>query len=76
MVTPALAIQHMFATGSRSSLAVARNAPRMSGAARFVRTRRGLALFDEQGRSIGTVDFPQGEPKFGTAEETLLLQRS
>jgi hypothetical protein len=43
--------------------------------ARTVRTRRGLALFDDMGRFVGRVDGPAGAPAFGPGGRTLLLRR-
>ena len=77
VVNQALAINEMLTTGSRSAQAAARNAERTAGAGRFVRTRKGLALFDENGRFIGVVKDPRASaPRFGRAAETMLLRRS
>ena len=43
--------------------------------ARTVRTRRGVALFDEMGRFVGRIDAPDGTPAFGPGAEALLLRR-
>ncbi len=43
--------------------------------ARTVRTRRGMALFDEAGRFVGRVDAPTGAPAFGPGARSMLLRR-
>ena len=48
--------------------------PVVSGV-RLVRTRQGLALFDEKGRFIGIVRRPNPATGFGPAGTTVLLRR-
>lgn len=43
--------------------------------ARFVRTRQGLALFDDAGRFVGMVRRPDHDTTFGRAGCTVLLRR-
>jgi hypothetical protein len=48
---------------------------RSIGGARCIRTRQGLALFDDAGRFVGIVRRPDHETQFGPAGSTVLLRR-
>ncbi|MDX1430781.1 MAG: hypothetical protein R3282_10855 [Rhodothermales bacterium] len=45
-------------------------------AARYVKTCRGLVLFNEHGCFVGIVEQPNGVPDFGPAGDTVLLNRT
>lgn len=76
MAEYALAVRHRMVTGSRPLAVAGRVACEgASRAARFVRTHMGLALFDERGRYVGTVEALLDEPRFGPAAETVFLRR-
>ena len=48
---------------------------RTAAGARLIRTRRGLALFDDVGRFVGIVRRPDPGALFGPAGSTVLLHR-
>lgn len=69
MTVPALGLNSMRTTGSRAAAAGRRVG------VRYIRTSRGIALFDEGARFVGLVEAPSGVPQFGPAGETVLLRR-
>ena len=74
MTHPA-AILPWAATGARPvSLPRWSRSQRRSGA-RAVRTRSGLALFDELGHYVGVVSTDDPAPPFGPGADTVLLKR-
>lgn len=72
----ALALTSYAATGARPAapLRDARGS-RTPTAARTVRTRGGMALFDEAGRYVGVVTAVSQHPVFGRGGQTVLLRR-
>ncbi len=75
-MTCAIALPNSMTTGARSvSVSVRTGAGSKPTGARFVRTERGLALFDERGRYVGTVESPIGSPTFGADGATVLVRR-
>lgn len=72
----AVAISRWAITGARSVLPARAVRERwVPCGARTVRTRRGVALFDEDGRFVGRVDAPAGAPAFGPGARSMLLRR-
>lgn len=63
-----LALQETNTTGRRAE-------PVCDGAPRAVRTRRGLVLFDGEGRCVGMVDAPEQDIAFGPGGHTVLVKR-
>jgi hypothetical protein len=72
----ATTISRWMITGARSVLPARAVRERwVPCGARTVRTRRGMALFDEEGRFVGRVDGPTGAPAFGPGARSMLLRR-
>ena len=63
-------------TGRRAMLATVHQRSGQPTAARYIRTSRGIALFDEGGHFVGLVESPSGIPGFGPAGDTVLLNRA
>jgi hypothetical protein len=62
-------------TGRRAMLATVHQRSGRPTAARYIKTTRGLALFDENGCFVGVVETPHGVPDFGPAGDTVLVRR-
>ena len=63
-------------TGKRPVSAGAREAFRCAtSGGRLVQTKRGFALFDEEGRFVGMIQAPATKTKFGRVAPTMLLNR-
>ncbi|MFQ6047020.1 MAG: hypothetical protein ACE5PT_11805 [Gemmatimonadales bacterium] len=75
MVEHAITIGDRFHTGSRPIAVPGHVLAAGGSAARFVRTAAGVALFDDQGRFVGTIRALADEPRFGPSAKTVLLGR-
>jgi len=63
-------------TGQRPISVGVRDAFRgVTAGGRLVRTTRGFALFDEEGRFVGMIQTPETATRFGPAGPTMLLKR-
>lgn len=74
-MTHALALTSYAATGARPAVPLRAWFGRAPTAARTVRTPRGVALFDEDGRYVGFVTAVTDDTLFGRGAETVLLSR-
>jgi hypothetical protein len=63
------------ATGARPVALPRWGRPLRTSGARAVRTRSGIALFDELGHYIGAVGAEDHTPTFGPGADTVLLKR-
>jgi hypothetical protein len=71
----AMALTTSAVTGSRPSVPGRWWFRQAVSAARTVRTREGMTLFDERGRYVGTVTAPPEGPRFGAGARAVLLRR-
>ena len=71
-----LAVPTTKTTGKRATLTTVHQRSGTATAARYIRTSRGIALFDEGGCFVGVVEAPTGVPDFGPAGDTVLLNRA
>lgn len=63
-------------TGQRPVSVAARQAlQRVACGGRLVETRQGYALFDDEGRFVGTIQTPATRSMFGPSGQTMLLNR-
>ncbi len=76
MVARALAFADVADTGQRPVSVHARLAlDLVAVGGRFVQTKRGYALFDENGRYVGLIEDPGSTTAFGPSSPTTLLHR-
>ena len=76
MVAHAMAFADIATTGQRPVSATVRQLwNRVTGGGRLVQTKRGYALFNEDGKFVGMIDDPVAPAAFGPARPTVLLNR-
>ncbi len=76
MVARALASADVADTGQRPVSVRARLALNwLAVGGRFVQTKHGYALFDENGRYVGLIEAPGSTTEFGPSSPTTLLHR-
>ncbi len=77
MVVHAMAFADIVTTGQRPVSATVRQFwDRMTGGGRLVRTKRGYAVFDGDGKFIGNIEAPATRAVFGPNSPTVLLRRN